>query len=947
LAGIVAAGILAARPREADALDRLVDHAPGTTWVYRSTTSGQPSGVIVQQVTGSALLLGGEATILQYSSYPSEDLRGPPSDVSYGYEGRQASSWVAFGTRRLAGFEQSTPPQPIFEQPLERGRTYSWSGKVGNDSARQTTRVVAIETVNVLGRRVEDCVHSRTESQREMPAGRLERADERWDCPGIGFVRGTTDQKIAARGFESRTSLELVEFHGRGLDLVASGGSLLPPGGDGGEAGPGETIGIDGTRARHVPGADLDLRNVSWSITRTAAVRFPPVGHRGLLVLAEEDGTVSATDQQTGRIAWSIRLGGPVLAPPVLAGDSVLVAAPDKTLLALDTATGAERWVARLPDVVSAAPLVVGRTVVVAVEDKTLRALRLSDGGTIWTAETAALVLASPALAGSAVVVGDTTGTLLAVSADDGRRVWLETLEGGLAGGPVAYRDLVLATDDGGTLYAYDSRSGELEWSARSKGAALSTPAVARDTVVAIAESPNRVEAYDAGSGARRWSTPYPGNVDVPPLVLGDTVVVLTRGGRLLTHALADGRRLAASEVPRPNPALRVSATTELAFVDGTLVAAARLGRPWELTSLVAFPANRDAPRGGVTFRGDARRLASGPSGIPVIVGEDVVVPSQDKRLWSVPPAGQPRQLLESDVPVFFALRAGELVLGQKAVPAGEEGARGGLTSLVALTPQGRPAWTATMGQPQVGVVPAVVGRTLAVPIHGLGLQGVDAATGRLLWLRPTTGGLGITSPLAIPGGGVVYGVKTLARYDARTGAVRWSRDNVNAFGPLAYGGGTVFGTVFFGQQQSVVLAADARTGETRWQAGLALDGVAGPVVAGGSVITVDNAGVVRAWDAKGGRERWTLQLRNRALATPVAIGDRVVAAEQGRTENVTEREYRVLVLDGETGRFLASLQPGGSAFTVRGALGASDGVLLVPTLQIGAPALLLVRVVP
>lgn len=947
LAAIVAAGIIAARPRGADPVDRLVARAPGTTWVYRTTTGGQGSGVVVQQVAGSALLLGGPSTVFQFSRYPSTDLRGPPPDVSYSYEGRSGSRWVTFGTRRPGGFEEHTPPQPVFDAPLRRGRTFSWSGKIGEDPARLSTTVLDTGTLNVLGRRVQGCVHTRSESRQEASSGRLETTSERWDCPDIGQVRGTVDEKIAARGLESRTTVELVEFHGPGLDLVGSEGSLFAAGGAGeiGEAAPGETIGIDGTRARHVPEADLDLRSLSWSITRTAAVRFPPVGRRGLLVLAEEDGTVSATDPRTGSIAWSIRVSGPIVAPPVVTGDAVLVAAADKTLLAVDAATGAARWVARLPDLVSAAPLVIGETVVIAVEDKTLRALRISDGATVWKTSTAALVLASPALVGDAVVVGDTTGTLLAVSADDGRRLWLETLEGALAGGPVAYRDVVLAADDGGTLYAYDSRSGRVDWTVRSEGATISTPAVARDTVVAVAESPSRVEAFDAADGTRRWSTPYPGTVDAPPLVLGERVVLLTRGGRLLTYALADGRALAAAELPRPDPALRVSATTDLAFVDGSLVATARLGRPWELTSLVAFPASRAAPRGGVTFRGDGRALQAHPTGIPVILGEDVVVPSGDRRLWSVPPAGRPRVLLESSGPALFAVRAGGLVLAQKAIPGGEEGARGGLTALVAVTPQGRPAWTATMGQPQVGVVPAIVERTVAVPIHGLGLQGVDASTGKVRWLRPAAGGLGLSSALPVPGGDVVYGVKTLARYDARTGSVRWSRENVNAFGPLAYGDGMVYGAVFLGED-GVLLAADAQTGETRWRFPLALDGIAGPVVAGGSVISVDDAGVVQARDADSGGERWTLRLRNRALATPVVIGDRVVVAEQGRSENVTERDYRVVVLDGSTGRFLASLQPGGSAFTVRGAFGASDDVLLVPTLQIGAPVLLLLRMV-
>jgi len=212
----------------------------------------------------------------------------------------------------------------------------------------------------------------------------------------------------------------------------------------------------------------------------------------------------------------------------------------------------------------------------------------------------------------------------------------------------------------------------------------------------------------------------------------------------------------------------------------------------------------------------------------------------------------------------------------------------------------------------------------------GVGLVGVTRE-GDPLWVQPVPADMGGTSPLALPDGDVVYGGGGLVRYDGRTGEPVWSTADGQTLGTLAHDDGQVFGQVFRAGDTSGIGALDAQTGEVRWVVESPL-GELGPAAGDGVVVHGDQAGLVLALDAETGNERWRLQLSSALAGRPVVADGRVYVAEQGRTHDLYQREYRISVHDPATGAFLGAFAPPAHGYTLTPSFTATrDGQLLVP----------------
>jgi outer membrane protein assembly factor BamB len=673
---------------------------------------------------------------------------------------------------------------------------------------------------------------------------------------------------------------------------------------------------------------------VAWTQDReqtTPEIHFPPVGAQGRSILAEGDGSVTATDTMTGQVLWRLRLEGPIVASPVLAGPVVLVADAGKHLWALDAGTGTARWVASFPDLVGAAPAVGDGVVVVPGEDRVVRALRLDDGHELWNETSSELIDSPPAIAGHDVVIADAGGTLTERTLRTGHTVWSKSLDGGLAAGPAVAGDLVVAESDTGTVFGYDVRTGDERWTAAPGSNLYEPPAIAGGLVVVIEYNTDRVTAFDAKDGHTVWRSPFPGDAVGGPLVVGNEVLVLTGTSNVYRFDLRTGASRG-TVVPTPSgPGQTYQSSLPLTAFGGTVVMVARTQAQWPETHLVAFPATAGRAADGVRFSGEVRVLPSNPKTPPRLAGGDIVYAGTDGAVWSVPPSGPPRAVLRSSALGPFAIPDGSNLLVQDGAHL-EAIRRSG----------GAPLWRADMPAASAGSVPTISAGSLFVPLAKLGMDAVSASTGRTVWPPTSVTDVGASStPLVLPGGDVAYAPGALVRLNGRTGATMWTLAGIAVFAPMAYDGGRIFAD----DLTSGLTAVDATTGRTIWSAPLKIAALVGPAAGDGVVVSVDAAGTVRAFDQATGAVRWTSQLRTAPSGTPVIIGRHVVFAQKGRPEDNYQRDRELVVLDVRTGAFEGSFETGGTDVGFGGvSFGASGDQLILPATTTSPSAAFLLR---
>jgi outer membrane protein assembly factor BamB len=177
-------------------------------------------------------------------------------------------------------------------------------------------------------------------------------------------------------------------------------------------------------------------------------------------------------------------------------------------------------------------------------------------------------------------------------------------------------------------------------------------------------------------------------------------------------------------------------------------------------------------------------------------------------------------------------------------------------------------------------------------------LAAFDAKTGELKWeksyeraeFKPLFGNGPRSTPLV--GGGKVFtlgGTGILACWDAKTGEIDWKVDTLKEFkannlffgvstSPVMLGDDKV--AIMVGGKGAGVVAFDAKTGKTAWQATDDPASYASPVVVNNQLVTLTGANLL-ALDPKG-QLLWSVPFKdklNESSTTPLVVGDRVVGS--------------------------------------------------------------------
>jgi len=180
-----------------------------------------------------------------------------------------------------------------------------------------------------------------------------------------------------------------------------------------------------------------------------------------------------------------------------------------------------------------AAPQTEGKLVAVSTSDGnrlwevSLEASRATSGGYGCAPSVAPVAIyGSPAVAGDLVYVAGYNGRIYAISAStrlSQDRYVNETNPQPIIGGLVVVGDRLYLGSADGRVYALNGTSLEKEWEFKTGGKVWSTPAIEGNTLY-IGSFDKKLYALDTGDGAEKWAFETEGAIISTPLVYDDTV---------------------------------------------------------------------------------------------------------------------------------------------------------------------------------------------------------------------------------------------------------------------------------------------------------------------------------------------------------------------------------------------------------------------------------------
>jgi outer membrane protein assembly factor BamB len=183
---------------------------------------------------------------------------------------------------------------------------------------------------------------------------------------------------------------------------------------------------------------------------------------------------------------------------------------------------------------------------------------------------------------------------------------------------------------------------------------------------------------------------------------------------------------------------------------------------------------------------------------------------------------------------------------------------------------------------------PVVVGDTLICQVENDSESfavGLDAGTGANRWKLDRPKMANWTSPLLVPRAGVsplviLQSGKGLSALEPRTGKEVWYYTEGAATIPSS----TFAEGVFYAASKGITAlrpSASSPHPEQLWQAAQLSPATASPIVIGGKIFTLNNAGILSAGDVKDGTRLWQLRLTGPFSSSPIAVGAHLYLANE------------------------------------------------------------------
>ncbi len=243
----------------------------------------------------------------------------------------------------------------------------------------------------------------------------------------------------------------------------------------------------------------------------------PALGRRAILV-ASNNGSVSAIDKVSGKTLWRTNTQSNIMSGPGVGEGIVVVGSRHGTIVALDESSGRILWRTAIAGEILAAPSIGNGVVVVKAINGLVVGLSPKDGTQIWfyQATEPNLVLhtsSSPLLADQAVIVGFANGNLAKLNITSGRPLWEQTIaipEGAFAiermvdidADPLFHNGRLYTATYQGNISSVDWAAGKVNW---SHDISSYTGMVATDNAIYISDATGHVWGFNADNGLVNW----------------------------------------------------------------------------------------------------------------------------------------------------------------------------------------------------------------------------------------------------------------------------------------------------------------------------------------------------------------------------------------------------------------------------------------------------------
>jgi eukaryotic-like serine/threonine-protein kinase len=190
-----------------------------------------------------------------------------------------------------------------------------------------------------------------------------------------------------------------------------------------------------------------------WQAPAIHGVRSTPLLHKERIFFGTEGGYLFCVDL-SGKVKWQYETRRPIITAPAVAEDMVVFGSMDGTVYATDLNSGWAIWQYRTRKPVASSPVIDGETVYVGSSDGKLYALNLFSGRKVWEFESEGQVNSSPAVWEEAVYFGATNGWFYCLDAKRGRQRWRFETNGVVVGSPVITNGIVYFGSCDHHLYA-------------------------------------------------------------------------------------------------------------------------------------------------------------------------------------------------------------------------------------------------------------------------------------------------------------------------------------------------------------------------------------------------------------------------------------------------------------------------------------------------------------
>jgi outer membrane protein assembly factor BamB len=181
-------------------------------------------------------------------------------------------------------------------------------------------------------------------------------------------------------------------------------------------------------------------------------------------------------------------------------------------------------------------------------------------------------------------------------------------------------------------------------------------------------------------------------------------------------------------------------------------------------------------------------------------------------------------------------------------------------------------------------------------------LAGLDQTTGQVVWSVPRPKIANYTTPALVQANGraqmVLGGCNLITSVDPATGKKLWEIEGSTeeCVTTAASDGVRVFASGGYPKNHTVSVVADG-SGKIAWQNNVRLY-VPSPIIKGGHIFAVLDAGMAVCWKSDTGQELWKERLGGDFFSSPVMVGERIYASNvRGRTFvfEATPKNFKII----------------------------------------------------